>query len=107
MFLGNLRTKLAMEVIVFLVFYLAVCCGEEKELRLLDLQPLTGETWPTGAACLVPVKMAIDGINAHPDLLHGYKLTHEYVDIKVNMELFINSYKNGNVNKYRYLLHNV
>lgn len=74
-----------MEVIVLIMLYLAVCCGKEKELRLLGLQPLTGKAWPTGAACVVPVTMAIDSINAHPDLLNGYKLTHEYVDVQVNM----------------------
>lgn len=73
-----------MEVIVLIVLYLAVCCGE-KELRMLGLQPLTGEHWLRGVACVLPVTMAIERINAHPDLLNGYKLTHEYVDVQVNM----------------------
>jgi len=38
----------------------------------LSLLPMTGEAWPGGWSCLVPVHMAIDGINAHPDLLQGY-----------------------------------
>lgn len=56
----------------------------DKELRLLGLQPMTGTIWPGGWACLVPLKMALDGINKHPDLLNGYKLTYEYLDDEVS-----------------------
>lgn len=69
-----------MKLTVLSLVFLAVCFGKDKELRLLGLQPMTGEAWPGGAACLVPVRMALEGINQHPDLLKGYTLTYEYFD---------------------------
>lgn len=62
---------------------LSIQCEGDKELRMLTLLPMTGEAWPGGWSCLVPVQMAVDGINAHADLLQGYRLTFEYVDHEV------------------------
>lgn len=59
-------------------------CFGDRELRILTLLPMTGEAWPGGWSCLVPVQMAIDGINAHPDLLQGYKVKFDYIDHEVN-----------------------
>ena len=70
--------------ILFVLFTLFMHhCKCEKELRLLGLQPITGKAWPGGWTCLAPIQMAIDGINAHPDMLRGYNLTYEYVDNEV------------------------
>lgn len=44
---------------------------------------MTGETYPGGWACVIPVKMATEAINAHPDILAGYTLKYEYVDNEV------------------------
>lgn len=55
-----------------------------KELRLLGLMQMTGEEWPAGWMCVVPIQMAIDKINAHPTLLSGYKLTFDYYDDQVS-----------------------
>ena len=54
-----------------------------KDLRLLGLLPMTGDIYPGGWSCLVPVKMALDGINAHPNLLQGYNLSYDYIDNQV------------------------
>ena len=71
-------------VLLVIVFMLnASYAAGLKELRLLGLQPMTGNAWSGGWACLVPIQMAIDGINAHPYLLPGYNLTYEYVDNEV------------------------
>lgn len=63
-----------------------MCVGVfcQRELRLLGLLPITGEIYPGGLSCLVPVKMAVDKINAHSDLLQGYTLTYEYIDNEVS-----------------------
>jgi len=63
-----------------------------KELRLLGLQPMTGNAWSGGWACLVPIKMAIEGINAHPNLLPGYNLTYEYIDNEVCLSFTLSLY---------------
>lgn len=66
--------------------------AEQKELRLLGLQPMSGEAWPGGWSCLVPVRMAVESINARPDLLQGYTLKYDYVDHEVssrNLSYFV------------------
>ena len=63
-----------------------------KELRLLGLQPMTGNAWSGGWACLVPIKMAIEGITAHPNLLPGYNLTYEYIDNEVCLSITLSVY---------------
>lgn len=60
--------------------------AEQKELRLLGLQPMSGEAWPGGWACLVPVRMAVERINEHPDLLQGYTLKYEHIDHEVSSQ---------------------
>lgn len=55
----------------------------KKELRLLGLQAMTGEAWPGGWACLVPAQMAIERINADPNILEGYTLFYDYTDHQV------------------------
>jgi len=57
--------------------------ADNKEIRLLGLQPMTGEAWPGGWACLVPVRMALERINADTRLLKGYNLTYDYIDHEV------------------------
>lgn len=57
--------------------------GANKELRILGLQPMTGEAWPGGWSCLVPVQMAVESINNRTDLLDGYTITYEYIDHEV------------------------
>ncbi|XP_052793022.1 gamma-aminobutyric acid type B receptor subunit 1-like [Mya arenaria] len=51
-----------------------------RELRLLGQLPMTGTAWTGGMACLPPLKMAIEDVNARPGILDGYKLTYEYID---------------------------
>lgn len=57
----------------------------ERELRILGLQPMTGDAWPGGWPCLVAVEMAVEGINQHPDLLDGYVLKYDYIDHEVRL----------------------
>jgi len=80
-------------VTLAVVFMLNVSYGVGlKELRLLGLQPMTGNAWSGGWACLVPIKMAIEGINAHPNLLPGYNLTYEYIDNEVCLSFTLSLY---------------
>ena len=71
------------------VRFMALCmslitlCDCQKELRLLSLLPMTPKATSGGWACLIPIKLAIAGINTHPDLLPGYNLTFEYADNEV------------------------
>jgi len=55
----------------------------EKELRILGIQPMTGDAWPGGSQCLLATEMALEGINRHPDLLRGFKLVYDYIDDEV------------------------
>lgn len=57
--------------------------GANKELKILGLQPMTGEVWPGGWSCLVPVQMAIESINNRTDILNGYTITYNYIDHEV------------------------
>ena len=75
-----------MWVVVFCMAYSVVIHraeGQDKELRLLGIQAMTGKSWPGGWSCLVPVMMAVDEINQRSDLLDGYKLTYNYIDHEV------------------------
>ena len=74
-----------LQLLCFAFFLICVHCADKNELRILSLLPMTGEAWPGGWSCLVPVHMAIDGINAHPDLLLGYTLTFDYIDHEVSI----------------------
>lgn len=69
--------------IVLMYMVVSTALGEDKELRLLGLQPMTGEAWPGGWSCVVPVQMAIEAINNRTDILDGYKLTYDYIDHEV------------------------
>lgn len=60
-----------------------IVVNSDKELRLLSLIPISGKTFPAGSACLVPLKMAIERINANPNLLNGYTLKNDYIDTEV------------------------
>lgn len=59
----------------------------EKELRLLGLQAMSGKLYSGGWSCLVPVRMALEDVNANPDILSEYKIIYEYFD----HEVFINN----------------
>ena len=75
---------------VLMLIILMKCYSEPlKELRLLGLQAMTGKTYSGGWACLVPVQMAINDVNDHPDLLVGYNLTYDYFDHEVKCRSFI------------------
>lgn len=79
--------------------FVALSVGD-KELRLLGLQAMTGEAWPGGWACLVPVQMAIDRINKDDRLLKGYNLTYDYIDHEVS-DVFASLFLNKAVRKHR------
>ena len=77
-------------VILVIVFMLnASYSAGLKELRLLGLQPMTGNAWSGGWACLVPIKMALEGINARSDLLEGFNITYEYIDNEVCLSVVL------------------
>ena len=84
-----------------MMLWLVMCClvcsldlnpveGQDKELRLLGIQAMTGRIWPGGWSCLVPVMMAIDEVNQRSDLLDGYKLTYNYIDHEVRFVFNVN-----------------
>ena len=68
---------------ICLVLCIVVVCHCTKELRILGLQPMTGDAWPGGSQCLLAVEMAIEKINKHPDILKGYELIYDYIDHEV------------------------
>ena len=58
--------------------------GVLKELNVMGLFPMTGETWPGGGACLPAVEMAIRHVNARDDILKGYKMNLIWGDTMVS-----------------------
>lgn len=76
--LANLLTRTITVYALCLVFIV-----ECKQIRLLELQPMTGSSWPGGPACIAPVQMAIDDVHAYEGLLDGYNITYDVVDSQV------------------------
>lgn len=60
-----------------------LCMAYGKQLRLLCMQPMTGNSWPGGAACLAPIEMALKDVHAHPNLLEDYNITYDIADSEV------------------------
>lgn len=58
--------------------------GDKKVLRLLGLQAMTGEAWPGGWSCHVPVQLAIGMINSRDDILKDYTLEYDHIDHEVS-----------------------
>lgn len=55
----------------------------QRSLRMLGLQPMTGQGWTGGEPCVVASNMALEDVNANQDILSGYRLEYEFVDTKV------------------------
>ena len=55
---------------------------ELKDLYLMGLFPMTGP-WPAGGALLPAALMAVDHINADPNILQGYRLNLLWNDTQV------------------------
>ena len=60
-------------------------CSPMKDLYLMGLIPMTGDTWPGGGVCLPPMEMAIRHVNEREDILPGYRLNLIWKDTAVNM----------------------
>ena len=61
--------------------------SDKKDLYLMGLLPMTGDTWPGGGACLPPMEMAIRQINEREDILPGYRLNLIWKDTAVNIDI--------------------
>ena len=59
--------------------------SDKKDLYLMGLLPMTGDTWPGGGACLPPMEMAVRQINDREDILSGYRLNLIWKDTAVNI----------------------
>lgn len=55
----------------------------QRDLRLLGLLPMTGDSWTGGTACLPAVEMAVKDVNADDSILKNYKLVYNWIDSKV------------------------
>lgn len=66
---------------ILCVIWVPVDC--QKVLRLLGLQPLTGQGWTGGQPCLVATEMAVEDVNNSSYILPEYRLEYDYVDTMV------------------------
>lgn len=68
---------------VCLVLFLVMLCSCDRQVKLLEILPMTGKGWVGGSSCALPSRLAIDDINASPNILAGYNLTYSYIDSEV------------------------
>ena len=59
------------------------------QLRLLGLLPTSGVGWIGGRACLTPILMALEDLEARTDLLPDYELNYSWIDSQVTIINFI------------------
>ena len=77
--MDNFLLRLTTVIVLFQVF---TC---ERSIKLLGILPMSGSGWVGGVGCALPSKLAVDDINANPNILPGYNLSYTYIDSKVNM----------------------
>ncbi|XP_045213752.2 gamma-aminobutyric acid type B receptor subunit 1-like isoform X2 [Mercenaria mercenaria] len=67
-----------------IVLIICLPTSNSKEIRLLGLLPMTGDSWNGGVSCLPAAKMAIEDVNNKVNVLADYNVTYKWIDTKCN-----------------------